>query len=236
MLGRLESMSIRAILLDVDGTLADSTEVILRGLRESYQNFLGHSPADDEIRGLIGRPLFDQMNLFGLEHHPSSLSERMDFAIRRFAAHQHLAKLFVEPVEAAVKLHLAGFPVAMVTSKNRLEIEEFWSVAPMLRPIPVVTADDAARPKPFAEPALLACQILGVDPAEAVMIGDSIYDIRCGKSAGTATIAVTYGAGRLADLDAEAPDTIFTHPTALASWLEAQQSETHAKEKDRQPC
>jgi len=54
---RLSLSKFDAVLFDVDGTLVDSLDMILRGLGDTVERYLGHRPAPTEIRKLVGMPL-----------------------------------------------------------------------------------------------------------------------------------------------------------------------------------
>ena len=90
-----------------------------------------------------------------------------------------------------------------------------------------------SKPKPDGESGTLACKLLGVDPSEAVLIGDSIFDLRCARSAGLAAIAVSYGSTDSETLRREAPDALFESPEALLQWVRETLSEQHEKTEKR---
>jgi pyrophosphatase PpaX len=56
----------------------------------------------------------------------------------------------------------------------------------------IISPNDTIKHKPEAEPALKACELLGIEPKEAIMVGDSTYDLLCGKNAGCFTCGVEY--------------------------------------------
>ncbi len=77
---------------------------------------------------------------------------------------------------------------------------------------------DVERHKPHPEPVLKALRALGVEAAAAVMVGDAPVDIEAGRSAGTATIGVTYGFhGEL--IRNSRPDAVVTTPGELRALL-----------------
>lgn len=57
----------------------------------------------------------------------------------------------------------------------------------------MVCPDDVSQPKPHPEPLFLNCRQLGIDPSEAVFVGDHVRDIDAGKAAGMRTIAAAWG-------------------------------------------
>jgi phosphoglycolate phosphatase len=75
---------------------------------------------------------------------------------------------------------------------HKLDLLQFFDL--------VVGSDTALQKKPSAIPVLYVLQKLGIRPEEAVMIGDSNFDIIAGKNAGVTTVAVTYGYRERKDL------------------------------------
>lgn len=82
----------------------------------------------------------------------------------------------------------------IVTNKPRRFAEpliDALQLAPRARCL--VCADDAARPKPFPDPLLLACDIAAVAPAGCVYVGDAERDIEAGRAAGMRTVVALFG-------------------------------------------
>src|SRR5688572_9309856 len=57
----------------------------------------------------------------------------------------------------------------------------------------VIAGDDTARAKPDPSALRRVLELLDVQPARALMIGDSISDVRCAQAAGVRAIGVTWG-------------------------------------------
>lgn len=219
----------RAVLFDVDGTLVDSTETILRGLGDSFEKYAGYRPSDEVMKATIGMPLTEQMRMYQL-HEPTSeqLAEMIDYTISRYVAHGGFTQPFGAAVDALLILKKAGLKIAAVTSRNSVELEHFLTDFPFTTDIDVaICASDVVMPKPNPECAILACDRLGVSPQDCVYVGDSIFDLHCARQAEIAFIAVTYGAAKESALAAESPDLIVRSPEELLAW---------AKEATRTPC
>ncbi len=212
----------RAVLLDVDGTLVDTIEMIVAGLGDAFEAYLGHRPEDSALKSLIGMPLSVQMNLFGMDAlTTSSLEERVRFTMDRYIAHGGKIKSLAGAVRAYEILLDRGVPTALVTSRNREELEWILTLFPLFAATEVtVTASDVQRPKPDAEPALLACRLLGVAPSEACFVGDSIHDVECAQAADVAAIAVASGASTFQELEAHKPDVLLANDTDLLDWVQ----------------
>lgn len=83
---------------------------------------------------------------------------------------------------AVVTNKLAGLSVPLLTE---LRLDGFFQT--------IIGGDTAARPKPAADPALLACERLDLRPAEALFVGDSAADVSCARAAGCPVVVVRDG-------------------------------------------
>ncbi len=141
------------------------------------------------------------------------------YAISRFQTHKEHERVFPAALQTLAFCKARGQGTALVTSKNGTELELFLRNFPGAPHVDAtVCASDVALPKPDPESARLACDRLGVASSSAVMVGDSIYDIRCARGAGVASVAVAYGASDRVTLLAERPDLLFEAPEALLEW------------------
>lgn len=223
---------VRAILFDVDGTLVDSVPQCVAGLGDTFEAFGDRRPSDDEIRMMIGMPLTAQLKRFGCDKHP--LDMLVDYTIERYAVHENLAQEFPGSTKALQIAFETGIKTAFVTSRNSIELQHLeekysgWKYSNAQ-----ICASHVPEPKPAPDSALLAMKQLGVEPDVTVMIGDSVYDLRCAKSAGIRCGAVLYGSGAREALIAETPNYIFETESDLQEWVIEQTEHSHATEEDR---
>ncbi len=208
---------LRAVLFDVDGTLVDSLLPVVMSIADAVEAHLGSRPADATVLSLIGVPLAGQFRFFGA---PEDLFPAMvEDTIARLEANAHLETRHEGAIETLALAHARGLKVALVTSKSAPEVMPFLERFPHAGLVDtVVCASDVQHPKPSPESARLACARLGVEPHQALMIGDAIYDVRCARDAGVMAVAVAYGAGAREALAAEEPDLMFDTPEALLAW------------------
>jgi HAD superfamily hydrolase (TIGR01549 family) len=223
---------IQAVLFDVDGTLVDSVAPLVIGLQETFARYGSSQPDAEEVRSLIGMPLRRQIEMFCDVRDEEHLKEIASFTITRFEANSHLESTYKPAIETLTLMHGCGLKTALVTSKNRAEIELFRGRFPAWNSVDgVVCSSDVRHPKPHPESALLACSQLGVEPDRALMIGDSIYDFQCASGAGVAFVGVGYGAaGRqpLVDIGAE---PVFDTPEQLLEWANQELAELPCLER-----
>jgi pyrophosphatase PpaX len=197
---------IRTVLYDFDGTLADSTELIMRCYRHTMATHLGECPPDEEWLAGFGTPLETQIARFARD------AREADAMLATYREHQNehhdtLLRPFPGAVETVAELKRRGVALAVVTSKHRRStlrgmdscgITEMFDV--------IITPEDVENAKPHPEPVHLALTRLGVAPGEALFVGDSPHDMVAGREAGTLTAAALWGPFPRAALLAERPD------------------------------
>jgi pyrophosphatase PpaX len=212
---------VRTALFDLDGTLIDSRELILGSFRHTMQTHLGWVPPDEAWLANMGKPLATQLR--GFTRDESQLGAMMT-TYRDHNARTHDATLrrFPGIDDALRRLRAAGYRLGVVTSKLRdmalrgldacgLSLEWFDAV---------VTADDAVPHKPDPGPVKLALQRAGnEDPARALFVGDTVWDLMAGRAAGTWTDAALWGPFGRDDLAAGEPDLWLSRPADLARIL-----------------
>lgn len=195
-------MTLRAVFFDLDGTLLD-TSLDLGSALNNVRSTAGLTPlAPEVIRPHVSNGAAGLIKLgFG-----EALSDT-DFADYRHQLLTHYADAIAQHtrpfagVESLIEqLHTHGIAWGIVTNKPRAYTESlmqhFTFAAP---PSATVCPDHVNASKPAAEPLLLACQLTGCLPTEAIYIGDHLRDIECGRNAGMPTIAVGYGFTDTAD-------------------------------------
>jgi len=128
---------------------------------------------------------------------------------REFNLRQHDA--YIRPFpgvdETLAELRRRGYPLGVVTSKMRHTAALSLRHYGLDRYVDaLVTPEDTTRHKPEPEPVLLALAKLGVTPAEALFVGDSVHDIAAGQAAGVRTGAALWGPFPRAELAALRPD------------------------------
>ncbi|MGE5619608.1 MAG: HAD-IA family hydrolase [Sphingomonadaceae bacterium] len=187
-------MAIRYLLFDLDGTLIDTTDLILSCYRNSVSRLVENPPTDAEILKGFGRPLRDQLWRLYPE-----LRHRIDemFVLWRNVQeelHDSLIKPFPGTVEVLVELKRRGYPMGVVTSKERntaLRGMGLYGLQQLVEPL--VCVDDTTNHKPHPEPILRGIELLGARPEETLYVGDSLFDMKAGREAGTKVAAALWG-------------------------------------------
>lgn len=186
-------MSIKAILLDLDGTIVNTNELILQSFEHTLNLKLGYCPPRTELVKTFGQPLSEVFAEMAPDRADELLKEYQDF--QKSLDFSKYITLCPGISEALPLLQSRGYKLAVVTSKRHQgayqNLEQF-ALLPYFSAI--VTFEDTEDHKPTGAPARKALEILNIVPNEAIMIGDSNYDILCGQDAGTLTAAVAYSA------------------------------------------
>jgi phosphoglycolate phosphatase len=194
---------LRALLLDLDGTLVDTPQAIVDVMQATLAA-LDRTPADPQaIRDTIGLPLPESLALL-LGTGPAGAHEAVE--IYRKLWHRDVTPRIAESLYPGVREGVAewrrmGLRLAVVTGKSQEGADGTVALMGMTQQMEVVLGyTSVARGKPAPDLALEALKRLAVEPGEALMIGDSELDIGMSVAAGVRAIGVTYGAqpaGRL---------------------------------------
>lgn len=184
----------KAILWDLDGTVADSLAAILQAADLALADAGLPAMREDRLRPLIGTPIRTILALQGV---PQAQLDRCVATYR--ARYDPRSAKPIAGVPALLRAaHAQGFLNAVVTTKaDRLAAQALEGIG--LREVfAVVIGDDGARPlKPHPQPVLDACAALGVAPEAATMVGDTMHDLEAARAAGVRFVAVPWGYGDL---------------------------------------
>jgi phosphoglycolate phosphatase len=192
--------ALRAALIDLDGTLMDTAPDLAEAANRMRADF-GLPPLPVErIAAFVGKGA-DVLVHRALTDDPDGHAAADDFARGRAAFYRHyhatngaMAIVFHHVPEALRRLRACGLKLGCVTNKPReftVPLLEHVQLAPWFDT--VVAGDDVSEKKPHPALLLAACGRLGVAPAEALMIGDSINDALAAAAAGCAAVLVETG-------------------------------------------
>ena len=200
----------RLVILDFDGTLADTQPLIISSLQRTIGALHLSPRTDGECKAIIGLPLEECfVTLLGVD---DAMAARCAEVYRRVFDednHPGVVTLFPHVLETLAELHSRGLMLAICSSRARptldgfvatFHLEEYFSI--------IIGSNDVQRHKPHPEPVQAILSRLGVTPAEALVVGDASYDILMGAAAGCRTCGVTYGNQSADDLRAAGADLL----------------------------
>ena len=194
----------KAIVFDADGTLFDSFELIVSAYRHVAETHKLRVPTSSEVRAQLGKALPDIFKHF---YPNQDIQTLLDTNSAFVAANAMNSEAFAGVHELLQQLVDAGIKLAILTGGgpkiqdvlNHHGLGTYFTS--------VVHHERIKNPKPDPEGFLLACTECNVAPQEAVMVGDTVYDIETGQNAhALATIALTHGFGEIEDLEKVHPD------------------------------
>lgn len=191
----------KAILFDLDGTLTDSGEGIMNCAALALRHFGLPVPDNQKMREFVGPPLDATFIRFGVP------ADKTDEAIRVYRSRYTTIGLFenfpysgIE--DALIKLIQQGHRLFVATSKPEemsVKILEKFGLAKYFEKICGATLDGTRSSKSDVIAYLLA---QADNIAEAIMVGDTTYDVIGAAKHGIDTIGVSWGYGNAADMQA----------------------------------
>jgi HAD superfamily hydrolase (TIGR01509 family) len=186
----------KAVLFDVDGTLIDTVDLHAEAWVEALQHF-GIPSSFEDMRLQIGKG-GDQV-LLGLL--PPAELERKGDEIHEFRSdlfkRKYLprARAFPAVRELFQRIKASGQRIVLASSGKADEVARYKEVAGIADLIDAATSsDDAERSKPFPDIFEAALkQLPGLEPSDAVVVGDTPYDAEAARTAGMKTVGVLCG-------------------------------------------
>lgn len=220
--------NIKAVLFDLDGTLIDTAPDFIRIIRVMCAKHNHPCPTDTAIREQVSAGARAMVRLmFGDE-----LANVADTDEQLLAYRQEFLDLYEQDIcvdsrlfdgldELLKNLENQDIAWGIVTNKPRYLAENLLEKLDLTERCAVlVCPDDVANTKPNPEPMFLACRQLGIDPKNAIYIGDHIRDIQAGQSAGMMTVVAGFGY-IVPDENPQdwGADVLVETPHALSDWI-----------------
>ncbi len=211
------------IAFDWDGTLFDSTAIIVRCIQRAVVDVGGKAPSDEAAAYVIGLGLMAALAHAAPDVPPEKYPQLGERYKHHYAAHVNDLALFkgVLPMLAALKAR--GHLLAVATGKSRRGLADVLDtqiegVALHSYFDATRTADETAgKPDPAMLHELMA--ELGVPPRRALMIGDTTHDLQMARNAGCASVGVSYGAHPPEAFSALGPLAVVESVASLQAWL-----------------
>jgi pyrophosphatase PpaX len=213
----------RLVLFDLDGTLIDTTDLILASCAFTFERHCGWCPPREALVATFGRSLPETLLEFagraGFADPPAEAAAMLaTYRAHNDEHHDALIREF-EGVPAMLDaLAGAGVRMGVVTSKREGAARrglDFFGLACYFDV--AVFHDDTTRHKPDPEPLVYAMEQAGAAPRETVYVGGSVHDIAAGRAAGVTTVAALWGPFPRADLVAAGPGMLAETPAEVVT-------------------
>jgi len=191
-------MQFESVTFDLDGTLLDTVADLAEASNRMLRELDLPTYSEDDILRFIGRGINVLVERCLTRPEPPS-PEQLDRAIAAFKRHYaevngQFATIYPGVLEGLQAWKATGLPMAVITNKaavftepllERMGLRGYFDV--------VVSGDTTPHKKPYPEPVLHACRVMGSSPERNLHIGDSIHDIYAARAAGSTVYCVPYG-------------------------------------------
>jgi len=219
-------MRVKALLIDLDGTIVDITEPCIEAAKEAAST-LRLRNIDTKIGLEIAKKLQSNLSLdevfakFGLE---KSMGKKfLGSFLNAWYTIAPMKTTLLPKIHTTLQKLSEHFTLALITRRNmpkepimreleRLGLTQFFKF--------IVTSQDVEEPKPSPQAFVKAANQLSVSINDCAVVGDSIVDIQAGKSAGAKTIAVLSGLFNRKELSKQKPDLIIKDINSLPDLLQ----------------
>jgi len=207
------------VVFDWDGTVVDSTAMIARSIQKAAADLGLRVPSLERASHVIGLGLRDALAAAV----PDLAADRIEAFTERYRHHyiaiEQEIVLFSGIRELLVELTESGAVLAVATGKSRRGLDRSFAATGLGMFFAESRCADETHPKPH--PAMLheITAALAMSRQRTVMIGDTTHDLAMARSAGTASIGVTYGAHPRAQLVAEGALALVDDVAELRTWL-----------------
>ncbi len=221
---------VEAILFDIDGTLADSDDTLVRHLSALLEPLRSVRPAFDPAR-------FSRRLLFALETplnalyawwdrlHLDELTAPLGRMLPRRRQRPPTREPLVPGVRSMLERARGHFLLGIVTARSRNHTRRFLQGAELEDMFDVVvTTRSVPRAKPHPAPVLWAADQLGVSPGSCAFVGDTTVDVRAARAAGAQAVAVLCGFGERPELERAGPHLLLESTVDLLDHLPPQSS------------
>jgi phosphoglycolate phosphatase len=207
------------VVFDWDGTLFDSTTLIVRCIQQACLDIGVEVPSDQSAAYVIGLGLHDALQHAVPGLPPDRYPELGQRYRHHYLARQHELLLFPGTLDMLRALKSRHHLLAIATGKNRRGLDDALTHSQLHGMFDGTrTADEtASKPHPRMLQELMA--EFGVTPECTLMIGDTTHDLLMAQNAGAPRVAVSYGAHERSAFEAHAPLYVAHSTQALHDWL-----------------
>lgn len=201
----------KLLILDFDGTIGNTNSLITSTMQSTLRELDLPVCSAEECSRTIGLPL-EQCFLEVLHSSDPAVAKQCATVYRRIFSvsnHPGSVPVFLHVLESIRFFYHKGMIITLASSRGHASLEAFVEEMHLKSYIScILGADDVQRSKPDPYPVQKILRTFSVDPQEALVVGDTKFDILMGKRAGARTCGVTYGNGYRNELEGAGADMI----------------------------
>ena len=214
----------KLIIYDWDGTLMDSISVIAECLQLSFKELNLRDLPFEEAKSIIGLSLVSALEFLTPGYSQKNRDDLLVTYKKNFLKLSGQGLKFFPKVDASLRslgsLESNNVILAVATGKSRAGLERDFINTASKDIFSTSRTIDECRAKP--DPHMIEDILLetNISAENAVMVGDTTFDMQMANQAGIRKVAVSYGAHPVADLQSQNPDAIFNKFSDMHAWVE----------------
>ena len=207
------------IAFDWDGTLFDSTQIIVRCIQRAVADVGGTVPSDQAASYVIGMGLMQALAHAAPDVPESRYPELGSRYRHHYAFHQNDLALFGGVLAMLSALKARHHVLAVATGKSRRGLDEALQSVELSSVFDGSRTADETAGKPDPRMLLELMAQFGTEPRRTLMVGDTTHDLQLALNAGCPCVAVSYGAHEPESFDALKPLFVAHSVPLLQQWL-----------------
>lgn len=210
----------KLVIFDWDGTLMDSVSRIVSSVQAAANSLNIEPPTNDEGKSIIGLSLDE-----AVEQLFPHVSEKIKRQLAEQYSHQYLhvneipAPLFENVLSLLKRLKEHNVLIAVATGKNRQGLNRVIEATQTQRYFDATRTATECKSKPNPEMITSLLTQLNIKPSEAVMIGDTSFDMEMALNANVDRVGVSFGAHTVDVIKSYQPKVIVNSYSELAAFL-----------------
>ncbi len=223
----LDKTQIKAIIFDVDGTLRDTDDEMVKSFELfllKFEFLISSKKAQTAARSIVmtmenpAQVILHYADKWGWDKFIHQFINTIRWLLKPFKNARSFQTIEgIKPMIVELAKH---YPLAVVSAGDEQTVKTFLEQAGIAQYFKcVATALTCPHTKPFADPLVWAALHMGVEVENCVMVGDTTVDMMAGKNAKTQTVAVLCGFGEREELEALNPDLVLMTTAELTSIL-----------------
>jgi phosphoglycolate phosphatase len=220
-----KKIAVKALLIDLDGTLVNSEEALLEATTTAYIA-IGATRFDSRIGFEIARRMEQNLPVHDLLSKEYRNQRTIKKFLRTYIDAYYVSTLTktkpIDNVYDTLQTLAHTYPLGLVTLRAipKKQITKELAQLKLLKYFKtVITTMDVKKPKPYPDAIIKGAEQLGMSATHCAIVGDSIVDIEAGKAANAKTIAVLSGLYAREELQKENPDLIVKNINYLPRFL-----------------
>lgn len=207
------------IAFDWDGTLFDSTQIIVRCIQRAVADVGGTVPSDQAASYVIGMGLMQALAHAAPDVPESKYPELGSRYRHHYASHQNDLALFAGVLAMLSALKARHHVLAVATGKSRRGLDEALQSVELRSVFDGSRTADETAGKPDPRMLLELMTQFGTEKRRTLMVGDTTHDLQLALNAGCACVAVSYGAHEPESFDRLKPLFVAHSVPQLKQWL-----------------